>query len=82
MENAQTPLTDLRAGIGNLQARIEETETRNSSERTSTQLARLKLIGADQYETAVQLQDAQVQLEALYSVTARASRLSFVEFMR
>ncbi len=82
MENGQTPLTDLRAGIGNLQARIEETETRNASERTSTQLARLKLIGADQYETAVQLQDAQVQLEALYSVTARAARLSFVEFMR
>lgn len=82
MVNAQTNLTDLRAGVGNLQARIEETETRNASERTATQLARLKLIGADQFETAVRLQDAQVQLEALYSVTARASRMSFVEFMR
>ncbi len=82
IENAQTPLTDLRAGIGNLQAWIEETETRNASERTSTELARLKLIGVDQFQTAVQLQDAQVQLEALYTVTARASRMSFVEFMR
>ncbi|SNR37078.1 flagellin [Puniceibacterium sediminis] len=81
MVNAQSELTDLRAGVGNLQARIEETETRNASERTATQLARLKLIGADQYETAVRLQDVQVQLEALYSVTARASRMSFVEFM-
>ncbi|MGY9045961.1 hypothetical protein P775_05990 [Puniceibacterium antarcticum] len=82
MVNAQTSLTDLRAGIGNLQARIEETETRNSSEKTATELARLKLVGTDQFETAVKLQDAQVQLEALYSVTARAARMSFVEFMR
>ncbi len=80
--NIQSPLIDLRAGVGDLQARIDETSTQNASEKTSTELARLRLIGVDQYDTAVRLQDAQLQLEALYSVTARAARLSFVEFMR
>ncbi|WP_146584556.1 flagellin [Puniceibacterium confluentis] len=82
LQTALVPLTDLRSGVGTLQARIEETETRNATEGTATELARLKLIGVDQYDTAVRLQDAQVQLEALYAVTARAARMSFAEFMR
>lgn len=78
----QLSLTGLRAGLGALEQRIEETVTRNSAEKTTTQLARLDLIGADPYETAAQLENAQLQLESLYTVTVRASRLSLAEFLR
>ena len=79
---AQTPLTELRAGLGSLQGRIEETATRNSAERTSTQLARLGLVGIDPYETASKLEDVQLQLQTIYTVTVRSSRLSLTEFLR
>ncbi|KMK65389.1 flagellin [Puniceibacterium sp. IMCC21224] len=79
---AQNPLTELRAGLGALQGRIEETTTRNSSEKTSMQIARLQMVGADVYETASRLENAQLQLESIYTVTVRASRLSLVEFLR
>ena len=78
----QVPLTELRAGLGALEARIEETVTSNAAETTATRLARLDLIAVDPYETATQLENAQLQLESLYTVTARAARLSFTEYMR
>lgn len=78
----QAPLIELRAGLGLLEQRIEETVTRNAAEKTSTELARLDLIGSDPFEAATQLESAQLQLETLYTITVRASRLSLTEFLR
>jgi flagellar hook-associated protein 3 FlgL len=36
----------------------------------------------DPYEAATKLEAAQSQLEALYTVTARLSRLNLVDFLR
>lgn len=82
LQGAQDSLTTLRADLGFAEARIEEGRVRLSSERTSLELARNALVSVDPFETATQLQTAQSQLESLYAVTVRMSRLSLAEFMR
>lgn len=77
----QDGLSEIRADLGFIESRVEETAARNSSSRASLEMARNDLIGADPYETASRLQEAQFQLESIYAVTARASRLSLVRFL-
>jgi len=72
----------MRADVGTAQARIEQISTRNSAEVTSLKVARSGIVGVDQYATATALQSVQNQLQALYLITARVSRLSLTEFLR
>ena len=55
---------------------------RAAAEATALGLAREALIGADPYEAAAALEAAETQLETLYTLTARISRLSLVNFLR
>lgn len=77
---AQAPVVELRAGLGALEARIEETTTRNAAETTAMSLARLDLVGTDQFDTAARYENTRSQLEALYAITVRSSRMSLTEF--
>lgn len=79
---SQNGLTTLRADLGFAEARIEEARVRLSSERTSFEIARSAILSVDAFETATLLENAQSQLESLYAVTVRLSRLSLAEFMR
>lgn len=72
----------LAGRLGLAQARIDQAQTRNAAEDSMLQLARSDLIGIDPYEAATRMEAAQTQLETLYSVTARLSRLSLVDFLR
>ncbi|ETX29681.1 flagellin [Roseivivax isoporae] len=78
----ELPLTELRATLGLAEGRIEQTSVRNASEVTSLEIARLNLVGTDPYETAIRLEQAELQLRSLYTATARASRLSLLEYIR
>lgn len=78
---AQTSIVELRASLGALEGRIEETVARNSAEITSTQLARLELVGVDEFETATKYESVRGQLESLYAITARSQRLSLAEYL-
>lgn len=78
--SAQADMVELRAGLGALEARIEETTTRNAAERTATSIARLELVGTDQYETATRYENVRSQLESLYAITVRSQRLSLAEY--
>lgn len=78
---AQQNVVELRAGLGALEARVEETNTRNAAERTATSIARLDLVGTDQYETASRYEAIRGQLESLYAITVRSQRLSLAEFL-
>ena len=78
---AQQDVVELRAGLGALEARVEETTTRNSAEYTATSIARLDLVGADQYYTASRYENIRTQLESLYAITARSQRLSLAEYL-
>jgi flagellar hook-associated protein 3 FlgL len=77
----QEGLVRIRADLGYAQARTEESATRIAAERTSYLMARTELLEVDQYEVATQLEDLQYQLEALYSVTVKLSRLSLTDFL-
>ena len=78
---SQDRLSALRADVGFAEARIEEAQTRNSAARVGLETARNQLLVADPYETAIRLEEAQFQLESLYSVTARTARLSLLNFL-
>ncbi|MEW2919456.1 flagellin [Ruegeria sp. ANG10] len=82
LANTQNDVVNLRAQVGSAEARIEQASTRNSAAQTSLEFSRNKLIAADPYETAAQLQTVQFQLESLYSVTVRNANLSLVNFLR
>lgn len=79
---AQGQLTSTQAGVGSAQARIDEITTRNETRDTNLQFAKGALLQADPYETATELEAVQFQLQSLYTVTARMSDLSFVNFIR
>jgi flagellar hook-associated protein 3 FlgL len=72
----------LAARIGAVEAQVEAAKTRNSAEETALGILRSDLGSVDPYEAATRLQTVQSQLEALYLVTSRVSRLSLVEYIR
>ncbi len=72
----------LQAGLGLTQGRIEQVSSRNATEKSALDLQQSGLLGVDGYEAATRLEAAQSQLETLYAVTARLSRLSLVDFLR
>lgn len=75
-------VTDLRAGIGAREAAVEAASVRRETETAALELARSELTGADPFEAATRLETAQTQLETLFALTARISRLSLVDFLR
>ena len=79
---SQDGLTAVRAEVGASQERIDQIAARNSAERTSLEYAKGALLSADPYETATKLEEVQFQLQSLYTITARMSDLSLVNFVR
>lgn len=77
----QDSLTGLRADLGFAEERIEEIGVALSAEQLSLQYAREALLGVDAYQTATELENAQFRLEALYTLTARLSGLSLVNYL-
>ena len=56
--------------------------TRDAAERTTLSIARMDLIGRDQYDAAVEVQELENRLQMIYAITARTAELSFVNFFR
>ena len=82
LQSNQEALTNVRAQIGTAEARLDAIETRNAAEKTSLEIARNDLLGADPFETATKLEDVQFRLQSIYAVTARLSDLSLVNFIQ
>jgi flagellar hook-associated protein 3 FlgL len=74
--------TLLSAEVGLAEERILQAKTRNGAETSALQIARTTLVEAGPYEAATRLEQAETQLEALYSVTVRLSRLSLSDYLR
>jgi flagellar hook-associated protein 3 FlgL len=72
----------LAARIGTVEAQVETARTRNEAEETALGILRSGIGSVDPYEAATRLETVRAQLEALYLVTARVSRLSLVEYIR
>ncbi|WP_299728842.1 flagellin [uncultured Tateyamaria sp.] len=79
---AQSALTSTRASVGSSQAQIEVVAARNSAEEFSLLSAKSALLQVDPYEAATELEAVQFQLQSLYTITARMSDMSFVNYIR
>lgn len=77
----ETDRAHLASRLGGLQAQIERAQTRNETEATALGIARTGMVEIDPYETATRLQDAETQLELIYTLTARISRLSLADYL-
>lgn len=82
MSDATDRVTRLAAGVGVVQARIGEAETRNSAETSTLKIALARLTEVDPYESATALEAVEGQQNLLYAVTARLSALSLLDFLR
>jgi flagellar hook-associated protein 3 FlgL len=80
--DADTAILAVRGTLGVTEERIANVTARNSAEILALQLAETQITEADPYTAATQLQAAETQLETLYAVTARLSRLSLVDYIR
>jgi flagellar hook-associated protein 3 FlgL len=71
----------VQADLGVAEERIERASVRLETEATTLRMARNDLLAVDPYEAATELESVRTQLETLYEVTARTSRLSLVNFL-
>lgn len=71
----------LTGRLGAVQAQIDNAASRNSAEATSLRIFRNEITTVDPYEAAVKLQDMQSQLERIYTLTARMTRLSLMDYL-
>lgn len=74
-------LSRTRADLGFQQSRIEDSAALISANRAGLEQARGALLGADPFETAARLEEAQYQLQALFTVAARSAALKLVNFL-
>ncbi|RKF13027.1 flagellar biosynthesis protein FlgL [Roseovarius spongiae] len=74
-------VTGIQARLGSAQSRIEQAVAGLSSELAGLESARNTLLAVDPYDTASELEQVQFQLETLYAITARSSRLNLVNFL-
>ena len=80
--SAASPLTGLQADLGHIEGLVEDTSVRLLAQETSIEIARNDMVSVDPFETATQLEQVQLQLETHYTLTARLSRLSLMEYLR
>ncbi len=79
---ATDELITLRATLGFAEGRIENAEARNLSMSGVFELERSAMIAIDPYETATKFEALQVQLQTIYTITARLSGLPLMNFLR
>ncbi|MDZ7906059.1 MAG: flagellin [Cypionkella sp.] len=71
----------LTGRLGAVEAQVQAAAARNSAEVTSLEIVRNDITLVDPYEAASKLQDTQSQLEKIYTLTARMTRLSLMDYL-
>ncbi|MEM8572870.1 MAG: flagellar biosynthesis protein FlgL, partial [Pseudomonadota bacterium] len=82
MFTANDEFNALRANLGVVEAEIENALVRNTAETAALELAQAEIIAIDPFKSATDLAAAENQLEMLYAITARLSRLTLVDYLR
>lgn len=77
----QNDLGNTTARLGTTQQQIDQAAQRNAAEATALNIALSDMLSIDSFAVATSLQQTQTQLETLYALTARMSRLSLVNFL-
>lgn len=78
---AEGKITALHASLGYIEAEIADGVTRAGAEISTAELLRVETLGIDQYETASKLQEAELQLQKIYMLTARSAQMSLLEYL-
>lgn len=78
---SQAGNADLQARVGTVEARIEDAKLTNSSMTYSFETAKSEIMSSDIYESASLLTQTESQLELVYTLTARMSRLSLADYI-
>ncbi|MBS0562943.1 MAG: flagellar biosynthesis protein FlgL [Proteobacteria bacterium] len=79
---AGSGMAELRGNLGSTEGAIAAAEAHNGAEAAALQTARSAITAADPYETGTALEAARTQLETLYTLTARLSRLTLADYLR
>jgi len=79
---ADSTLAVIRGAVGSGEARIENAAARNIAEKSTLEIARNELTAVDPFRAATELEALKTQLETLYTLTVRLSRLTLSEFLR
>ncbi len=80
--SAESTLSTIRAKIGSAEASIVQATARNSAEKSAWEIARNEITGVDPFKTATELEATRNQLETLYALTVRMSRLSLADYLK
>ena len=75
-------ITTMRETLGFAEGRIESAEAKNRAMHNVFELERSAMISIDPYETATKFEALQVQLQTVYTITARLSGLSLMNYLR
>jgi len=78
----QDQVVAIQSDLGAAQAHVEQAKVRNATARSGMEQARNSLLEVDPFDTATRLEEVQFQLESLYAVTVRTSRLSLLSYLR
>lgn len=81
LSGAREAQTALQAQLGTAESDIARARARIGAETSALEIARAALLGVDPYRAATELEAARLQLETVYTVTARLSHLSLVNFL-
>lgn len=73
---------DVRAHIGNVEARLSDIAVQNKVEISMLEMARADLVSVDPFKAATEYHAVQGQLESLYTVTARMAQLRLSDYLR
>ena len=79
---ANQQVIGLAARTGIQEQLAAQAKTRASAEEAAMKIAQAELLESDPYETATQLEQAMSQLDMIYNLTARLSRLSLADYLR
>ena len=79
---ARENLIAMRADVGFAEQRIEEAAVRASGRRSALELAWNAAVLRDPYDAATQFQALETQMQTVFTLTARLSRLTLNDFLR
>lgn len=80
--SGQEALVQIRSSLGAQQERTEQVGVRNAARVSVMEQTRSDLSAVDPYETATRLEATRLQIESLYTLTARLSGLNLSTFLR
>lgn len=79
--NGEAGVTAAQAHVGVQQDLLATTRTKNEAETASLNIARNGLVAADPYESSAALKEVEANIETVYALTARLSKLTLLDYL-